>query len=256
MSRAWPSKSSESTSQKMKIAGNFFKTTKSAGKVKNDKKVREKSVRRQKNTRGSSSHFYEQAMALFLFLACFLLGGSAAASLVDTVNESYTFDEFAAKFGKTYSDKEGVTRKAVFEENLRLILEHNNKADKSHVLGVNHLMDLEHHEIPRGYDKSFHASWKGASDSDALLHKHQLELPFDIDDVSTLPKAVDWRAHGIVTPVKFQGFCGSCWAFASTTVLESHIALQTGVMYTLAVQELVSCVDNPRSCGGGESKLL
>ncbi len=33
----------------------------------------------------------------------------------------------------------------------------------------------------------------------------------------------------------------SCWAFASTTVLESHLALETGVLYTLAVQELVSC---------------
>jgi len=118
-------------------------------------------------------------------------------------------------------------------------------------LGINHFTDLQSHEIPRGYDKSFHASWNnGVSNSDAFLKKHQMELPFDIDDVSTLPKSVDWRTHGVVTPVKSQGFCGSCWAFASTTVLESHIALQTNVLYTLAVQELVSCVDNPRSCGG------
>jgi cathepsin L len=38
---------------------------------------------------------------------------------------------------------------------------------------------------------------------------------------------------------------------ASTAVLESHIALQTGKLYTLSPQELVSCVQNPEHCGGG-----
>ena len=78
-----------------------------------------------------------------------------------------------------------------------------------------------------------------------------MDLPFDIDDVSTLPKSVDWRTHGVTTPVKNQGMCGSCWAFASTAVLESHIAIRTGVLYSLSMQELVSCVPNPRHCGGG-----
>ena len=71
-------------------------------------------------------------------------------------------------------------------------------------------------------------------------------------DVSKLPKEVDWRATGknITTPVKQQGYCGSCWAVASTAVLESHIAIQTGKLYTLSPQELVSCVKNPLHCGG------
>lgn len=79
-----------------------------------------------------------------------------------------------------------------------------------------------------------------------------------------LPPSVDWRTHrrsgggdgppsgaAVTTPVKNQGHCGSCWAFAATAALESHVAIETGALFVLSVQELVSCVPNARECGGG-----
>ena len=65
------------------------------------------------------------------------------------------------------------------------------------------------------------------------------------------PPANNWR--WAQTPVKNQKSCGSCWAFASTEVLESHAAIAAGKGSTppvLAPQTLVSCVQNPKQCGG------
>ena len=69
------------------------------------------------------------------------------------------------------------------------------------------------------------------------------------------PVSLDWRNHGgnFVTPIRDQGSCGSCWAFATTAALEATtlIANQTpGVDLNLSEQAMVSC-GNAGSCGGG-----
>lgn len=46
---------------------------------------------------------------------------------------------------------------------------------------------------------------------------------------------------GIVSAVKDQGHCGSCWAFASTATIESHVAKASGELFDLSVQQV--CVE-------------
>ena len=74
------------------------------------------------------------------------------------------------------------------------------------------------------------------------------------------PPSLDWRNNegNFVTPVRNQGGCGSCWAFAATAALESSVlrAENTpGVDLNLSEQVLVSCGtsggSDAGSCAGG-----
>jgi hypothetical protein len=127
-----------------------------------------------------SACVWNSAMTTFLLsAACLLLVRAAVGAvppLSHSLDDSYTFEAWMATHQKTYADEERAHRKGIFENNLRHILEHNKKGDSGHVLGVNHLMDLESHELPMGYDKSFHEAWKGrgASDKDSWLKSHQV----------------------------------------------------------------------------------
>ena len=69
--------------------------------------------------------------------------------------------------------------------------------------------------------------------------------------ITDLPPSFDWKdKDGIVSPVKDQRSCGSCWAFASTEAVESAAAIADGELKILAPQQLVDCTPNPKHCGG------
>ncbi|KAF8364896.1 hypothetical protein HHK36_033127 [Tetracentron sinense] len=68
-----------------------------------------------------------------------------------------------------------------------------------------------------------------------------------------LPETKDWREVGIVSPVKDQGHCGSCWTFSTTGALEAAYAQAFGKGISLSEQQLVDCAGafNNFGCSGG-----
>lgn len=61
----------------------------------------------------------------------------------------------------------------------------------------------------------------------------------------------DWTTSGCVAPVKNQGQCGSCWAFAAIAALESTYCLQGNPLTLFSEQQVVSCDDVSGGCDGG-----
>jgi len=55
---------------------------------------------------------------------------------------------------------------------------------------------------------------------------------------------------GVITPVKDQGQCGSCWTFATAETIESHWAIAMGQLPILSEQQILDCTPNPNQCGG------
>ena len=68
---------------------------------------------------------------------------------------------------------------------------------------------------------------------------------------TVLPSAFDWRDYDGCTPVRSQGGCGSCWAFATVGALECAIKIREGESVDLSEQWLVSCNQSGWGCDGG-----
>lgn len=72
--------------------------------------------------------------------------------------------------------------------------------------------------------------------------------------LTDLPAYVDWREAGVVTPVKDQGKCGSCWTFSTVGAVEANWAIyKQGPSPLLSEQQLVDCAGdyNNFGCSGG-----
>jgi cathepsin L len=164
------------------------------------------------------------------------------AAIVAVVAASHpTFEEFKALYSKVYeTETEEQLRREIYASNVQYIKEHN--AEKhSYTLGVNEHADLLHSEFAKLYLAK-------RADYSSLLVKTETET-----NVQALPTSVDWRTKGVVTPIKNQGQCGSCWAFSTTGSLEGQHALVTGNLVSLSEQNLVDCSgpEGNDGCDGG-----
>ncbi len=79
----------------------------------------------------------------------------------------------------------------------------------------------------------------------------QRKLPqIKAKNASVLATAFDWRSLGMVTPVKDQGSCGSCWDFGTIGAWEANVLIRGGGV-TNASEQYILNSKKYGTCGGG-----
>jgi hypothetical protein len=79
------------------------------------------------------------------------------------------------------------------------------------------------------------------------------ELQTDIENAPSPDAfAFNWTDRGKVTAIKYQGICGSCWAFTSVAVVEANYLIRKNMNLDLSEQHILDCAEavQPVNRGG------
>lgn len=152
------------------------------------------------------------------------------------------FSEFKQNFNRKYeTSEEEAMRYGIFKNNLYVIEQLNRFEQGTGVYGITDFTDLTQEEYTQRTGLRNDLSRSSNDIGNPLA-----EIP-EID----LPTSFDWREKNVVTPVKNQENCGSCWAFSVTGNIEGLNAIQTGNLLSFSEQELIDCDKLDSGCNGG-----
>ncbi|KAF4516387.1 hypothetical protein B566_EDAN008510 [Ephemera danica] len=168
----------------------------------------------------------------------------------DTPLDEIEWQSYMKKYGKTYTSQFARdAHKKKYTETKNMVEEHNKRYDnglESYRMGLNNFADMLPSEF-RARLTTRSASNQKDRQTSLLKQSYSREQSTRI----SVPESIDWRKLGAVTDVKDQKKCGSCWAFATTGVIEGQLFKKTGQLISLSEQNLVDCSRSNEGCCGG-----
>lgn len=148
------------------------------------------------------------------------------------------WESFKRDYGKSYvTMEEEFNRFTNFVVNLRTIDQRN--AEDTAVHGITKFADLSREEFAKNYLRS-----------DVTMRSGNIPVTEITAEPSASLGLVDWEGK-LTTPVKDQGYCGSCWAFSATEQIESDAIRSLGVSYLLSPEQITQCDTTSYGCDGG-----
>ncbi|XP_022819908.1 pro-cathepsin H-like isoform X2 [Spodoptera litura] len=169
---------------------------------------------------------------------------------LDSENDEHVdhaFKSFIGAHDRQYDADEHVLRKNIFKKSMRQVIQHN-RQNKGYKLAINQFADKTPEEMTRYMGLLKRPEGKSGNVPFPYTEEKLDELSEDV------PKEYDLRLLGLVSHVKNQEECGSCWTFGTTAAVEGALArINGGKLMALANQALVDCVwaFGAAGCDGG-----
>jgi cathepsin F len=175
---------------------------------------------------------------------------------------------FMQKYGKRYTNLQELNERFInFSSNYQSLISYQNtnaevllgaaepmKQEDALQLGITEFFDISDEEYERQYltlnipkeelrlaQTPAMGNFQTSNESEADSARH----------LQSIPSAYDWRSKGVVTSVKDQGQCGSCYTFAVAANLESQYAIKNKKLLDLSEQQMVNCSKLDYGCNGG-----
>jgi len=179
-------------------------------------------------------------------VALALLAGTTAVEVSQELAEwslREHFGMFEKKFEKVYNSiEEREAKFMVFVDNLEDVLTKNaalRESGKDEIHGVTKFSDMSKSEFSEKM-LTFRVSQVNTTG-----------VPVAVPTKAATDTSFDWRDSNMVTAVKNQAYCGSCWAHSAVETLESQYAINGGDLTAFSVQQVTSCDTTDAGCGGG-----
>jgi len=158
-----------------------------------------------------------------------------------------TFTDFVEKYEREYTTQEEYAmRKALFDSRVLHISGHNCADAHPWKAQVNHMADWTEAELQslRGYKRTNTASSRASGAPGPLTNLRSEAMAQD-----EVPESISWSHLESIKRPRDQGQCGSCWAYAATTVLDAHAEINNR-SNSFSVAQIIACTPNPQQCGG------
>ena len=156
-----------------------------------------------------------------------------------------------------YNTLEGIQKYVTFKKNLKEIQEHNSK-NTSYKQGLNHLSDMTYEEVVNYYNlkpmnpKEMKGFLRSLISLDDFNEEDEELVP--VQSISQVGARANVDLRSIMRPVRNQGSCGSCWAFATMSAIEGVYNKKNSskkLSDWLSTQQLVDCDTTNNGCNGG-----
>ena len=182
--------------------------------------------------------------------------------------QAEAFKNYVIKNRKKYTlnSDEGRHKFDSFKNNLKLIEEYNSRKKHKFTLGIGPFADLTNEEFiekmlmkpglimdsTRDKNSTKFYNSRNSRNSNKTSYENERILQANLSSsVNTSIPNYNWVSS--FRPVRNQGNCGSCWAFASAAVIEAIYNLNFGYSLSFSPQQLVDCDTSNYQCNGGNT---